>query len=71
MGTNSKTVELILGNISFEDGKAIVHVHGGEPHGTLHCEDEETAAALGEILCNDFLAYLIPSVFKGEIIYEK
>lgn len=66
-------IKLILGNITFEGcfkldekTKAIVH----EISGIINCTNSEEAEKLGEELCNLFDAYLIPEVYKGEIIYE-
>lgn len=69
-----KKVILILGNITFEEGKAIVH----EIYGIIDCSNndsigktpEQVAEEIGEDLCNLFLAYLIPSEYKGKIVYE-
>ena len=72
-------MKLILGNITFEGKigepvRAIVHSIAG----IIDCSDsdaigktpEQVATELGEDLCNLFLAYIIPDVYKGEIIYE-
>jgi hypothetical protein len=57
---------LILGNISFEDGNAVIH----EVLGVIETETKEKAEELGELLCNDLTAYVIPEMYKGEIILE-
>jgi hypothetical protein len=58
---------LILGNISFEDGTAKIH----EAFGVIECENNAQAKAIGEILCNEFTAYVIPELFSGEILLEE
>lgn len=62
---NIDEVLLILGNISFEENKAIVH----EIHGLLYL-DKKSAIETGENLCNELQSYLIPSIFQGMIEYE-
>jgi len=59
-------VKLILGNISFVGDFAYVH----EIKGILECPDSNTASEIGEDLCNIFESYLIPSEWKGSIVYE-
>jgi hypothetical protein len=65
-------VTLILGRITFldqmlDDGyKATVH----SIDEVIHCESVERAAALGEEKLEIYDAYLIPSEYTGEIIYE-
>jgi hypothetical protein len=67
-----KSTVLILGNITFEGligentTKAIVH----EISGILHCEGNEKAIELGEMLSNEFHSYVIPEIYKGEIEYH-
>lgn len=58
---------LILGNISFEDGVAKIH----EAYGVIECETNEKAEQLGELLCNELTAYVIPKTYKGEIMLEE
>lgn len=41
-----------------------------ELNGVLECESIEQAELIGNELCNEFGSYLIPSEFKGEIVYE-
>jgi hypothetical protein len=67
-------MKLVLGNITFEAGKAIVH----EITGIINCTNhqmigkssKDVAEELGEELVNMFDAYLIPELWEGEIIYE-
>lgn len=64
-------MKLILGNITFDGligqgAKATVH----EVSGVLDCESKEQAISIGEDLCNDFGAYIIPEIYDGHIEYE-
>ena len=62
-------VVLVLGNITLYQEpptKAVVH----ELLGILICENEHQAKAIGETLCNEFVAWLIPSVYSYPIEYE-
>ena len=62
-------VKLLLGNITFfqePPTKAIVH----ELYGILLCENKQEAYAIGDMLCNSFSAYLIPSDYHYPIEYE-
>lgn len=61
-----KTIKLIVGNITFENGNAIVH----EIDGLINCESILVAENLGEFLINDYGAYLVPESFGGTIEYE-
>jgi len=60
-------MKLILGNISFE-GKDKATIH--EVYGILYCSTQKEAEELSEELCNLFLAYIIPDIWAGEIVYE-
>jgi hypothetical protein len=80
IAANKKPIVLILGNISFDhfsekelklfrgnaEKKALVH----EILGIIKCETYEQAERIGEDLCNELLAYLIPSAFDGDIAFE-
>ncbi len=57
---------LILGNISFDDNIATIH----EVLGIIECETKKEAEKLGEELCNVLTAYVIPTMYKGEIVLE-
>ncbi len=61
-----KKTKLILGNITFEGNTAIIH----EIHAIINCKNEKIAEELGEDLCNIFLAYVIPSMYNGKIVFE-
>lgn len=60
-----KKTLLVFGNITFENGDAIIH----EVTHTL-IVDRDDAEIIGEELCNIFLAYVIPATFSGNIIWE-
>jgi len=68
-------MKLILGNITFEeDNTAIIHSISG----IIDCKDvfiykktkNEFINELGENLVNDFNSYIIPDLYKGNIIWE-
>lgn len=62
-----KNIKLITGNIIFEnDSKAIVP----KDHNIIMCDTENEACELGEQMLDECEAYLVPSVYKGEIIFE-
>jgi len=63
----TEEVHLLLGNISFDGSKAIVH----KINGVFRCENIHQAKAVGELLCNEFTAYVIPVAYSGEIIIEQ
>jgi hypothetical protein len=62
-----KTI-LILGNITFDTKPKHALVH--EINGVLLCENSIAAQQIGEEICNDFGAYLIPEIWDGSITYE-
>lgn len=60
-----KPTLIIFGNITFENGDAIIH----EVTHTL-IVNREMAETVAEELCNIFIAYVIPAMFGGDIIWE-
>ena len=75
-----KKVLLILGNITFDhfepdelkhfknpDGKKAL-IHGIDA--LIMCESQETAIEIGELHCNEYDSYVVPSKFLGEVAYE-
>ena len=74
-------IVLLLGNITFNNfeveelamfknptsqNKALIH----ELNGVVECDSMEQAYDIGEDLCNMFGSYIIPTEFKGEVVYE-
>jgi len=60
-----QTTLIIFGNITFEGGKCIIH----ETQSTMMVNKDD-ADNIGDALVNFYDGFVVPALFKGQIIWE-